>query len=281
MPELLSAELGQLTEGAVRFDRTGKTVHVRAVKVDEGGDQVLYLEDLDRIEEQARQIKLAALGRLTANIAHEIRNPLASVSQAAELLVDEKRAQMQQRLARIVFDNAARIDRIVRDVMEVGHRDRITQEVLDVELFVQNLIEEFAMHTPLARTATSLQVKGKPGILFDRVHLAQILGNLLSNALRYCRQLAGSVQIQVSQLGENRVLIVVKDDGAGIAPQERERVFEPFHTTDPKGTGLGLYVARELAEANAALLVLVDSEVGAEFHLEARAATLRPVTPDE
>ncbi|GAA5157603.1 two-component system sensor histidine kinase NtrB [Viridibacterium curvum] len=257
---------------SVRFEQTGKLVSLRKVEVEveEGGDTVLYLEDTDRIEAQARQLKLAALGRLTANIAHEIRNPLASVSQAAELLVDEKRAAMQQRLSRIVLDNAGRIDRIVRDVLELGRRDRTTPELLDATLFVHNCVEEFAMHTESARRCVVVQSSEQPRIHFDRVHLTQILGNLLGNALRYCRQEPGSVEIRIAPLAEGVVLIAIRDDGPGIQESQREQVFEPFHTTDPKGTGLGLYVARELAVANAASLSLVDSAAGAEFHLIAR-----------
>lgn len=278
VPELvagLEASL-ELSSPVLHIERSGKTLRLRRVLAGEGGDQVLYLEDLDRIEAQARQIKLAALGRLTANIAHEIRNPLASVTQAAELLQDEKRTQMQHRLSRIVLDNSARIERIVRDVLEVGRRDRATLEVLDVTAFLRNFLDEFAMHTPATSHCVALEIEGQPKISFDRVHLAQILGNLLGNALRYCRQQSGSVRIKVAPQGNERLLVSVRDDGPGIAPSERARIFEPFHTTDPKGTGLGLYVAQELADANGAQLELapIDTdgrvEHGAEFHLIAR-----------
>lgn len=260
----------------LRIERSGKTLRLRRVLAGEGGDQVLYLEDLDRIEAKAQQFKLAALGRLTASIAHEIRNPLASVTQAAELLQDEKRTQMQQRLSRIVLDNSARIDRIVRDVLEVGRRDRATLEMLEVSAFLHNFIEEFALHTPAARDCVSVEIKGHPKICFDRVHLAQILGNLLGNALRYCRQQPGSVRLRIGPQGDEYLLLALSDDGPGIAASERGRIFEPFHTTDPKGTGLGLYVAQELADANGARLVLADfdsdaaTQGGAEFHLIAR-----------
>ncbi len=130
------------------------------------------------------------------------------------------------------------------------------------------------MHTPAARTCVNVEITGLPKICFDRVHLAQILGNLLGNALRYCRQLPGSVQVRVVPQGEEQLLLSVSDDGPGIAVEERGRIFEPFHTTDPKGTGLGLYVAQELADANGARLVLAEPDAearrGAEFHLIAR-----------
>ncbi|HSD38750.1 MAG TPA: HAMP domain-containing sensor histidine kinase [Rhodocyclaceae bacterium] len=269
----------EVASPVLRIERSGKTLRLRRVLASEGGDQVLYLEDLDRIQSQAQQLKLAALGRLTANIAHEIRNPLASVTQAAELLQDEKRTQVQQRLSCIVLDNSARIERIVRDVLELGRRDRATTETLDVTAFLHNFVEEFAMHTPAAGMCVRLDIEGQPTILFDRVHLAQILGNLLGNALRYCRQLPGSVCLRVVLQGGEHLLISISDDGPGIAPEERGRIFEPFHTTDPKGTGLGLYVAQELADANGARLFLAEPGAdtgrdaerrGADFHLIAR-----------
>ncbi len=135
------------------------------------------------------------------------------------------------------------------------------------------------MHTPAAGACVSLDIEGQPKILFDRVHLAQILGNLLGNALRYCRQQPGSVQLRVALQGDEHLLLSISDDGPGIAQEERARIFEPFHTTDPKGTGLGLYVAQELADANGARLFLADAVAdgagdaelrGAEFHLIAR-----------
>ncbi len=260
----------RLQQSRVRVERSGKTLHLRRMMTGDEGDQLIYLEDFARIESQARQIKLAALGRLTANIAHEIRNPLASITQAAELLVDEKRAQMQQRLSRIVQDNAARIARIVSDVLEVGRRDRTVPELLDARAFVTHFLEEFALHSPAVSACVVLSVSGAPQLRFDRMHLAQILGNLLGNALRYCRRQPGSVEISIAALDAERVSLCIRDDGPGIPAAQREQVFEPFHTTDPKGTGLGLYVARELADANAARLVLLDSEGGAAFQLIAR-----------
>lgn len=254
----------------LRAQRTGANMHVRCVMAGKQGDRLLYLEDMDRIEAQAKQLKLAALGRLTANIAHEIRNPLASVVQAAELLCDEKRAQMQLRLSQIVLDNANRIERIVRDVLEVGRRDRLTQESLDAGAFVRNFLDEYGLHTPLAKACVITDFRTPTSIRFDRVHLAQILGNLLGNALRYCSQQAGSVRIGLGKVSDGAVVISIRDDGPGVPEQDRERVFEPFHTTDPKGTGLGLYVARELADANGAQLLLADSANGAEFQLIAR-----------
>lgn len=260
------------SEAPLVAEHSGRQLRVRQVTVGEQRDQILFLEDLDRLQSQAQQIKLAALGRLTANIAHEIRNPLAAVTQAAELMGEEKRAEMLQRLIRIVRDNAARIDRMVRDVMELGRRDRLTREQLDLATYLHTFVEEWSLHTPAASACISLQIQDEGAILFDRVHLHQIVANLLSNALRYCTGGGGSVRLVVRTLDEERMQLVVADDGPGIPEADRAKIFEPFYTSEPKGTGLGLYIASELADANGARLELVPSPVGAEFHLSMRRA---------
>lgn len=272
--ELSRRVLAEDAEAASVFiaEASGRQLRMRRVAVGYGHDMVLYLEDLDRVQSQAQQIKLAALGRLTANIAHEIRNPLAAVSQAAELMAEEKRSEMLQRLIRIVRDNAARIDRMVHDVMELGRRDRLTSERLDLGAFLHTFVDELALHTPQAVECIALSVEETPAVCFDRVHLHQIVANLVGNALRYCSGEPGSVSLQLRVLDDERVRLVVKDDGPGIPPEDRGKVFEPFFTSDPKGTGLGLYIARELADANGARLELADSTGGAEFHLIARRA---------
>lgn len=263
---------GAQAEEALMAEHSGRQLRVRQVTVGVERDQILFLEDLDRVQSQAQQIKLAALGRLTANIAHEIRNPLAAVTQAAELMGEEKRTEMLQRLIRIVRDNAARIDRMVRDVMELGRRDRLTRERLDLAAYLHTFIEEWSLHTPAVVSCVRVTVDEGVVVMFDRVHLHQILANLLSNALRYCSGAAGAVSLALRPLDEDRVVLSVADDGPGIPEEDRAKVFEPFYTSEPKGTGLGLYIASELADANGARLELVPSSIGAEFHLSMRRA---------
>lgn len=252
----------------------GKSLSVRGVLVadqtEDSGDVLLYVEDMDRILERAQQIKLAALGRLTANMAHEIRNPLSAVSHAAELLLEENTRDVQERLVRIIRDNSARIDRMIRDVLELGKRDRMTTELIDLVQFCRNFIDEYSLHAPGVATLVCLDAKEDVVAWFDRVHLYQILSNLIGNASRYCSGQPDSIVLTLRCLDDWRALISVRDDGPGIKVDDRNKVFEPFFTSDPKGTGLGLYMARELAEANGAELSLVDAPGSAEFHLLAR-----------
>ncbi|MDP5240192.1 HAMP domain-containing sensor histidine kinase [Uliginosibacterium sp. 31-16] len=275
VPELASSVLLEKSPESVQLVAalTGKTLHVRRVMIDEGrdgSDTLLYLEDMDRVQAQAQQIKLAALGRLTANIAHEIRNPLSAVSHAGELLLEEKRQDVQERLVRIIRDNAARIERMVRDVLELGRRDRLTVESLDAAQFCRSFVDEFSIPAPQVAQLVRLELEEHVMLNFDRVHLYQILANLLGNASRYCSGTPGSICLSARAQDERRVLIAIRDDGPGIAIEDRAKVFEPFFTSDPKGTGLGLFMARELADANGAELSLLEAPGGAEFHLIAR-----------
>ncbi|MDY0013016.1 MAG: HAMP domain-containing sensor histidine kinase, partial [Rhodocyclaceae bacterium] len=229
----------------------------------------VYLEDFEEIQRQTQQVKLAALGRLTASMAHEIRNPLSAVIHAAELFKDERRSDMQGRLIRIINDNARRIEGLVKDVLALGRRDTAMQESIHLAPFVEHLVEEFALRdegTPVFRVDVSA------GLSFaaDRAHLHQILGNLLANARRYCSGMAASVSVWAEALADGRVALHVQDDGPGIAPEHRQSVFEPFFTTHSKGIGLGLYIARELAEANGATLELRENEGPAHFCLTGR-----------
>ena len=237
----------------------------------EGGDQVVYLTAYDEIQNQIQQQKLAALGRLTASMAHEIRNPLSAVMQAADLLADEKRAEMRTRLSRIIVDNGRRIERLVREVLALGRRDQVLAEPLVVADFLQQMIDEMTLRGDDERALFALDAAPDAVLLFDRTHLHQIFGNLLHNARRYCSGQPDAIRIQILG-GEGAVVVHVSDDGPGVTEEGQVSLFEPFFTSDPKGTGLGLYIARELAEANDALLEFVGNTPGAHFVLTARSA---------
>ena len=227
---------------------------------------VIFLEDMRRVQAEAQQIKLVALGRLTANIAHEVRNPLSAISYATELLQEEQVDANQQRLLKIVLDNTRRINQIVQDVMQLNRRDRAQPEALDLEVALRVFIEEFCMAERLGPEMVALETLPGSSITFDRGHLRQILWNLCHNALRYCSKLPGSMKLTVSEVNQ-RIVLDLQDDGPGIPVKEQEQLFEPFFTTAAEGTGLGLYIAKELCEANSALLEY--------FELEERGACFR------
>lgn len=249
-----------------------RELSARIVPASERGDVLVYVEDLGRVQEQARELKLAALGRLTANIAHEIRNPLSSITHAAELLREEKRAETQIRLTRIINDNAQRIERLVRDVLELGRRDRVQPEDIRLVGFINGFLDELALQHDDVAARVAVDCPVDLAIRCDRIHLGQILGNLVGNALRYCTNQPGAVKLQAlpgapHTAAAGRIEMHIIDDGGGVPDTLRGQIFEPFVTTHSQGTGLGLYIARELAAANKAELELLDNAPGAHFRL--------------
>jgi len=257
----------------MRVGAAGRLLRCRRVQGDAGsaaeGDTLLYLTDYEEIRRQLQQIKLAALGRLTASMAHEIRNPLSAVTQAAELLGEEKRADMQARLVRIINDNARRIERMIRDVLALGRREQAMPEALALAAFVREILDARVFREPAEAQLYELAIDPALTLAMDRAHLHQILDNLLSNAARHASGRPGAVRLWAEALPHAKLALHVQDDGPGFDEAMRAHLFEPFFTTHPKGTGLGLYIARELAEANDATLALAPGSSGADFILTA------------
>ena len=272
---LLGAKMGEVLPGfgtTTDFEVRGRNIGVRLL--DTGTEEVfsvLFVEDTTRSREQAQQLKLAAMGRLTANIAHEIRNPLAAISHAAELLGEEKRAQDRLRLTRIIHDNTLRLERLVSDVLQLNRRDRVSAERLRLLPWLTGFIEEFVINEEVPAERFAIEAARDAVIEFDREHLHQVMWNLLRNAVRYAKREARSVRLLVGGFAD-RVELSIIDNGPGVPPSSQGQLFEPFFTTDSKGTGLGLYLARELCAANRASLEYVAGAAGAHFRIVARAA---------
>ncbi len=240
----------------LRLPITNHQVRVRFLPVQrEGfGGAIIFLEDMQRVQAQAQQIKLAALGRLTANIAHEVRNPLSSISYATELLQEEKHDPAQTRLFQIIMDNAARLNSIVEDVLQLNRRDRVHSEDYNLAEKLPLYIEGLGHTQGVPQEIFLIKVASACVISFDPGHLDQVLWNLCRNALRYCSKLAGSVQLCAWRSNEGRTVLEILNDGPPVAPETVQQLFEPFFTMTAGGTGLGLYIARELCEANGATL---------------------------
>lgn len=235
---------------------------------------VIFLEDLSRLQAQAQQLKLAALGRLTANIAHEIRNPLSAIGHATQLLQeDEHFDATQKRLLEIIHDNTFRLDRMVQDILQLNRKDRGQPETLHLAQYLHTFCQEFCHTEHLAPDLFLIEADPSLSIHFDRYHLHQVLWNLCRNAWRYCQQHAGSIRLVVSQAhGENVIQLDVIDDGPGVPAAIQAQLFEPFFTTESTGTGLGLYIARQLAEANGATLDYIEVAPGGQFQLCSKGA---------
>jgi len=268
-PELAHL-LPQLRPGATRSLSTPVAqLRVRSIPLAASDDsRVLVLEDQSQAELAAQRLKLAALGRLTANIAHEIRNPLSAISHAAQLLGEESHDATQTKLTGIIENNARRLDRLVEEVLTLNRRDRLNPASFNAAT-LGALIGELRQTEEIQADTVIVSMPDTLNFQFDPDHLRQILWNLLRNAWRFCRKQAGSITIQAQRQGDN-VQIDIADDGAGVAPEHQGKLFEPFFTTDAQGTGLGLFLARELAEANHAVLAYVPGAGGARFRLSLR-----------
>lgn len=215
---------------------------------------VIFLQDVSEIENKAQQLKLASMGRLTASIAHEVRNPLSAISHAASLLKEEIADPTQVRLLNIVGDNVVRLNRMIEDILKLSRKAQSHAGPLQLAPFLGELLGEFFETHQVAPGMIALGEMGHYQARFDPLHLREVLVNLLSNALRYASGRAGSIRIRAFSLNAKRLELHVQDDGPTITPEVRAHLFEPFYTTSSKGTGLGLYVARELCLNNGAML---------------------------
>jgi two-component system sensor histidine kinase PilS (NtrC family) len=265
-PEL--ARLAQYLRPGVRplLNTPAARLRVRCIPLATPDDsRVLVLEDQSQAEQAAQRLKLAALGRLTANIAHEIRNPLSAISHAAQLLREDAHDPGQTRLAEIIENNARRLDRLVEEVLTLNRRDRLKPAAYDAATLAAQ-IDELRQTEEIPADAVIVSMPDTLHFQFDPDHLRQIGWNLLRNAWRFSRKQAGSIRISV-QKAVDGIQLDIEDDGPGLAPEHQGKLFEPFFTTDAQGTGLGLFLARELAEANHATLTYVPGTGGARFRL--------------
>ncbi|MBG6079504.1 two-component system sensor histidine kinase PilS (NtrC family) [Rubrivivax gelatinosus] len=212
---------------------------------------VLLLEDVRIAQARLQQEKLAAMGRVSAGIAHEIRNPLAAILQANALLLEDELPPAQRRLARIVADNVDRLKRIVDDVMELAPGGQAGAPVpLDANAEVGQAVADWAATVALPLGPSSrlrVELPDAPlGVVFDPEHLRRVLVNLLDNAGRHASQAPAAIRLQLFALSEAEAQLVVASDGPAIAPEVEPYIFEPFFSTRSRGAGLGLYICREL-----------------------------------
>jgi len=255
-----------------QVNREGPRLRARFMELeaDRQAGAIVVLEDMTELEAEAQKMKLAALGRLTANLAHEIRNPLSAINHAAELLKEGGGAEVQARLCRIIEDNAQRLNRLVDDVLSLNRRDRVDREALALEAVLEEFRGEFERNQQVPPGILVMSVAAGLEACFDRMHLQQILWNLCRNAWHYCRKRPGSIRLVAAPSGAG-VDIDVFNDGPPVSDEMQLHLFEPFYTSDRKGTGLGLYISRELAEANDARLHYVGRPEGALFRLSCQA----------
>ena len=255
------------------------TVSFSHLSGNQSADTLIALEDSGLVAQRLQQIKLAALGRMIAGIAHEIRNPLASISHAAQLLQESATAGVSdRRLGQIIYDNTKRANKIITNVLELSRRDRAKPENFMLKPWLEEFCREFLRghgdNTP------QLELAVQPpdlSVYFDPVHLHQVLWNLCSNACRHGTPSGQSPRLRLMaglDTTAAKPVIAVYDFGPGIAEGDVKKIFEPFFTIKSQGTGLGLYIAREICEANSARLQYIrPPEGGSCFRITFAAST--------
>lgn len=234
---------------------------------------LVSLEDAAFIEQQLQQLKLASLGRLTASIAHEIRNPLGAISHSAQLLAESADDDAgERRLIEIQLEHCRRINDIVENILQLSRRKAGSPASIRLDDWLADFAEEFRSAHGLdgQRLQTGSATANGGPVRFDPEHLRQVVGNLCENSLKHGRTADGDgVRIVLetqARAGASPHLDIV-DDGVPIEAQRIDEIFEPFYTTSHEGTGLGLYLARELCEANHAELRYVSGVTGNRFRI--------------
>jgi two-component system sensor histidine kinase PilS (NtrC family) len=252
------------TEG----DITRITAHLAPLGKDGGriGPILIFLEDVGLMNARVQQSKLASLGRLSASIAHEIRNPVGAMSHAAQLLAEsEALSKDDVRLTEIIQTHSSRVSHIIDNVLQLSRRDLNRPERLMLGDWLPDFAEEFVSTLELQEGEFSVgDLAEELEVRMDRSHLRQVLWNLCDNAVKYASETGGIlVEVQGGRMqSKGRPYIEVADSGLGVDKATADKIFEPFFTARSGGTGLGLYISRELCELNRATLVYLDRPGG-------------------
>ena len=270
------------TDSTIRLEHQGVHPSLQLLGLSRSNGALIYLRDEQEALRQAQAINLASLGQLSASLAHNIRNPLAAVMHGSQLLAESPRLDAEdQRLLAIISRNAGRIDEIVDSVLDLSNRHRAEPLQLELTTWLEEVCGEYREIHALAQQALELRLPARTqqlSISVDPRHLRQILTNLWDNARAHGTDDAGRCKItnlvEINEAG-GYLYLRVWDSGPGVPTDRRQTIFEPFFTTSASGTGLGLYAAKALAEANGVRLEYSDeNRAGACFKLTFRAPPL-------
>ena len=230
------------------------------------GPILVFLEDVSHINARVQQSKLASLGRLSASIAHEIRNPVGAMSHAAQLLGESPvLTEDDKRLTEIIQTHSSRVSHIIDNVLQLSRRESSRPERLGLKNWLEEFASEFERTLELQEGELTVRdIDDNLEVRMDRGHLRQVLWNLCDNAIKYASETGGiMVEIQGGRMtAQGRPYIEVLDCGLGVDAATADKIFEPFFTARSGGTGLGLYISRELCELNRATLLYLDRPGG-------------------
>jgi two-component system sensor histidine kinase PilS (NtrC family) len=220
------------------------------------GRTLIFLEDATQLTQRFQQVKLASLGRLTASIAHEIRNPLAAINHAGQLLGETTADAADKKLTEIINTQVRRLNGIVENVLQLSRQQRGTPETINIHHWLLQFREEFI--TTHSLQAYQIQIRINPddtAILFDSTQLHQVMWNLCTNAINHSHIDKANIMINIQgaiDTESQRPFIDIIDNGQGIDKDAQTSIFDPFFTTSSEGTGLGLYITKEVIESNRA-----------------------------
>ncbi len=236
------------------------------------GKTLIFLDDATQLTQRFQQVKLASLGRLTASIAHEIRNPLAAINHAAQLLGESVASDADAKLTRIINTQTRRLNNIVENVLQLSRQQRGTPDPIELNDWLEQFQQEFTANQSLRPEQLVVRLDQCPlPIAFDSTQLHQVMWNLCANAIHHGGQPAADVRIELHggiDTTFNQPYLDISDNGAGIDEETLSHIFEPFYTTSTSGTGLGLYITREVVETNRAKIRYIKGQTqGSRFRL--------------
>ena len=250
----------------VQEDAPPVIAHFRELQPSSTRDALVFVEDYTPVTQYAQSLKLTSLGRLTASIAHEIRNPLGAISHAAQLLQEsEELAPGDKRMAEIIESHCGRVNQIVESVMQISRREPPKPEYIKLQNWLTEHVRNYlqGLNHP-ADVTVDCQYQDLL-VEFDPENLERVMTNLLDNALRHSGKATGheTARIEVSlDFIAHQALIDVIDNGTGVPRADQSKLFEPFFTTVPEGSGMGLYLCKELCEINNASLSYRPTDKG-------------------
>lgn len=245
-------------------------MHVRAIPMiqEQTSLLMLFIRSMSEISAESLSAKLAALGQLTANLAHEIRNPMSAIRHANDLMQESVDDPFLQKLHGIIDNNIQRIDKMLEDVSIINKKDKTRPELVNLMKFWLEFKREFILNNADAIGCIRMHMDGSNLTAYtDPHHLQQIMWNLCNNAWRHSRKNKYAVTVLMRPHKRGNISIIVTDNGSGVPYEIRSRLFDPFFTTEKQGTGLGLYVARELAQVNKGTLHYLSEINGFEVIL--------------
>jgi two-component system, NtrC family, sensor histidine kinase PilS len=225
---------------------------------DTGAGILIFLEDTSKISQQAQQMKLASLGRLTAGIAHEIRNPLGAISHAAQLMAEsDTLSPADYRMTDIIQRHSGRVNGIVENILQLSRRKQPETIENSINEWLNKFVQDYTLsHSPTPEIKL-MCADNNPIARFDPSQIEQVATNLVDNGLRYSEKATGKPTLTICSginARNDLAFIDIIDQGPGVADEDFDHLFEPFFTTESSGTGLGLYLSRELCESNQAQL---------------------------